>query len=390
MSEARDRAETLRAAVRRFRRETVPPDLMRKACRHQALEKEDYVRWMRLLHAQGWATAPWPKEYGGLDWSPIERFVLEDELARQECPWIIPFGVKYVAPVIYSFGSEAQKARFLPRIANTEEWWAQGYSEPGAGSDLAGLRTHAELDGDHYVVTGQKIWTTYAHWADWLFCLVRTDRTVRPQAGITFLLIDMKSPGITVKPIRTMDGYHHVNEVWLEGVRVPVENRVGEAGKGWGYAKFLLQNERTTGYLIGTVFAVLERLKRFAAESKSTDPLLSHRIGEFDLRFLALEEVAYQAIEAMMNGTENGGEASLIKIRGPELYQHVAEALIEAMGMAGIAFDPASLAGPVPPPFGPDDTSGLLKEHFYNRTSTIAGGSSEIQRNIIAKAVLGL
>jgi alkylation response protein AidB-like acyl-CoA dehydrogenase len=388
---AHDRARCLREEIRHFCAHVMPADLLARSRRHQVLGKDDYVRWMGLLHEQGWAVGHWPHDYGGQGWSPLERFVFEDELARQGCPWVIPFGVKYVGPVIYTYGTAAQKARFLPKIASTEEFWAQGYSEPGAGSDLAALRTQAVREGDHYIVTGQKVWTTYAQWADWLFCLVRTDRQARPQHGISFLLIDMQSPGLSVKPIATMDGYHHVNEVWLENVRVPVDNLVGEEGAGWTYAKFLLKNERTAGAIVGWAWHALHRLERLAADTgRIGEPLLRHRIGEFALRFLALEEAAYQAVEAMLDGRENGGEASLIKIRGTELYQDIAEATVDALGPAGIAWDPAALHSADLPPLGPDDTGGLLKDHFYNRAATIFGGSSEIQRNIIAKAVLGL
>jgi alkylation response protein AidB-like acyl-CoA dehydrogenase len=394
--EIRARAESLRHDIRRFCTEVVPVGLRSKSQRHQVLGKEDYVQWMRLLQEQGWAVGHWPREYGGLAWSPLERFVFEDELARHGCPWVIPFGVKYVGPVIYAFGSEAQKQRFLPKIVTTEEFWAQGYSEPDAGSDLAAVRTQAVRDGDHYVVNGQKVWTTYAHWADWLFCLVRTDREARPQNGISFLLIDMKSPGVTVNEIRTMDGYRHVNEVWLENVRVPVDNLIGEEGGGWTYAKFLLKNERTAGACVGMSWHALHRLREVANEaapdgSRPIDnPLVRNRIGMLELRYLALEKTAYRAVGAMMDGTENGGEASLIKLRGTELYQDIAESLVDLLGAAGIAFDPEALHSAGLPPLGPDDAGGIIKDHFYNRAATVFGGSSEIQRNIIAKAVLGL
>lgn len=392
----REKAQRLQDEVRRFCKEEMPAALLDKAHRHQVLDKADYVQWMQLLHSKGWVAGHWPVEHGGQEWSSLERFVFEDELARQGCPWIIPFGVKYVGPVIYSFGSQAQKERFLPGILSTEDFWAQGYSEPNAGSDLAGLRTQAVRDGDHYVVTGQKVWTTYAQWADWLFCLVRTSNDGKPQNGISFLLIDTNSPGVTVKPIHTMDGYHHVNEVWLENVRVPVENLVGEEGKGWSYAKFLLKNERTAGAIVGQARHVLDRLKKHAGERRADgtrlldEPQLRQRIGHFELRFMALQEVAYRAVEAMVEGTDDGGEASIIKIRGTELYQDISESLVEALGPAGIAFDIASLHSAGKPPLGPDDAGGILKEHFYNRAATIFGGSSEIQRNIIAKVVLGL
>jgi alkylation response protein AidB-like acyl-CoA dehydrogenase len=389
----RERAESLRVAVREFCRNEVPADLADRAHRHQVMRKEDYASWMRLLDAKGWATGHWPIAWGGLDWSPLERFVFEDTLAREGCPWVLPFGVKYVGPVIYTYGSKQQKERFLGPIKTTEEFWAQGYSEPGAGSDLVALSTIAELqeDGKHYVVNGQKVWTTYAQWADWLFCLVRTDKNAKAQRGISFLLIDMKSTGVTVKPIATMDGYAHVNEVWFENVKVPAENLVGEQDKGWTYAKFLLKNERTTGALVGWTRHALDRFQQAVNEvPEKRRRMLKDRAAKFELRFLALEKQAYAAVEAMMDGTENGAEASYIKIRGPELYQEVQEALVDALGIAGAARDLQALHEAGSPPLGPDDAGGLIKDHLYNRAATIFGGSSEIQRNIVAKAVLGL
>ena len=388
--DARDRTERLREEIRNFYEHILPDDIKTKSRRHQVLGKSDYVRWMRLLHEQGWAIGHWPRECGGQAWSLLERFAFEDQLARLGCPWIIPFGVKYVGPVIYTFGSPAQKARFLPGITTTAEFWAQGYSEPGAGSDLVALRTEAIRKGDHYVVNGQKVWTTYAQWADWMFCLVKTTRDEPSHKSISFLLVDMRSPGVTVKPIATMDGFHHVNEVWLENVRVPIDNLVGEEGEGWTYAKFLLKNERTAGAIIGMAWHALERLKELARQSGRASPRLEGRVGELELRLMALEEAAYQAVESMMRGTEHGAEASLIKLRGTELYQHIAEAAIDTLGVAAVAYDTAALHVGGPPPLGPDDAGGIVKDHFYNRAATIFGGASEIQRNIVAKTVLGL
>ena len=290
--------------------------------------------------------------------------------------------------MIYTFGSERQKQRFLPPIVIAAEWWAQGYSEPGAGSDLAALRTSAVREGDHYIVNGQKAWTTYAQWADWMFCLVRTSRAERPQNGISFLLIDMRSPGVTVKPVRSMDMCHHVNEVWLENVRVPVENLVGEEGGGWKLAKFLLVNERTYGSGLGESKFALERLR--ALQREQGDPDLAPRITELELRFLALECVSYQALSDMQDGAETGAAASLLKIRASEMYQDIMEATVDALGYAGIAYDPQTLHGEGPPPLGPDDAGGILRYHLYNRAATIYGGSTEIQRNIIAKSALEL
>ena len=382
------RAEQLRGEIREFVRTSMPSDILRKSSQHLTLNKDEYVRWMQALQSRGWAVGHWPSEYGGLGWSTLERFVFEDELGRAGCPWIIPFGVKYVGPVIYTFGSEAQKERFLPPIVTAQEWWAQGYSEPGAGSDLSGLRTTAIRDGDHYIVNGQKAWTTYAQWADWMFCLVRTSREERPQQGISFLLIDMRSTGVSVQPVRTMDMCHHVNEVWLQNVRVPVANRVGAEGDGWALARFLLVNERTYGSGLGESKFALERLTALAA--KQNNAALRARIVELDLRLLALECVSYQTLADMMTGVETGGEASLLKVRASEMYQDILEATVDALGYAGIAFDAETLHGEAPPPLGPDDAGGIVRYHLYNRAATIYGGSAEIQRNIIAKSVLGL
>src|SRR5687768_6933390 len=387
-AELRHRTERLRADIREFVRTVMPADILRKSSQHLMLDKSEYVRWMRALQSRGWAVAHWPREYGGLGWSTLERFVLEDELGRAGCPWLIPFGVKYVGPVIYTFGNERQKQRFLPPIVAADEWWAQGYSEPGAGSDLAALRTSAVRDGDHYVVNGQKAWTTYAQWADWMFCLVRTSRDERPQHGISFLLIDMRSPGVTVKPVRSMDMCHHVNEVWLENVRVPVENLVGEEGGGWKLAKFLLVNERTYGSGLGESRAAMARLRALLADRN--DAACDRRIAELELRLLALECVSYQALADMEHGVDTGAEASLLKIRASEMYQDILEATVDALGYAGIAYDPDTLHGEGPPPLGPEDAGGILRYHLYNRAATIYGGSTEIQRNIIAKSVLGL
>ena len=387
-AELRQRTERLRADIREFVRTTMPQDILRKSSQHLMLDKTEYVRWMRALQSRGWAVAHWPREYGGLGWSTLERFVLEDELGRAGCPWLIPFGVKYVGPVIYTFGNEQQKQRFLPSIVAADEWWAQGYSEPGAGSDLVALRTSAVRDGDHYIVNGQKAWTTYAQWADWMFCLVRTSRDERPQHGISFLLIDMRSPGVTVKPVRSMDMCHHVNEVWLENVRVPVENLVGEEGGGWKLAKFLLVNERTYGSGLGESRAAMARLRNLVAGRNEV--AFERRIVELELRLLALECVSYQALSDMEQGAETGAEASLLKIRASEMYQDILEATVDALGYAGIAYDPDTLHGEGPPPLGPEDAGGILRYHLYNRAATIYGGSTEIQRNIIAKSVLGL
>ena len=387
LAAVRAAAVALRADVRSFCTSDVPAGLRERSERHQVLSREDYVSWMTLLRDRGWLTAHWSVADGGLGWSVVERFAFEDELARLGMPWIIPMGIKYVGPVISRYGSPEQKARFLPGIENATEWWAQGFSEPGAGSDLAGVSTTAEREGDHYRVNGQKVWTTYAQWADWMFTLVRTTRTARPQQGISFLLIDLKSPGVTVKPIPTMDGYHHLNEVWLDDVIVPVGNRVGEENTGWDQSKFLLKNERTAGSMVGNAAHALHRLKQLPVEGR---PLLQHRIAEFDLRLMTLEITADAMVERMWSGAETGIEPSLIKIRAGELYQQVAEATIEALGAAGVAYDVEAVHAATPQPLPPIDAGGIIKDHLYRRASTIYGGTTEVQRNIIARTVLGL
>ena len=389
-------AETFRSDVRRFCEEKLPSELKHKVFNNLLLEKKDYLGYLKLLHAEGWSVGHWPKEYGGCGWSPLERFIFEEETTEAGAPWLIPFGVNYVGPIIYTFGTRAQKERFLPAIRASDEWWAQGYSEPGAGSDLAGLRTRAVRDGDCYVVTGQKIWTTYVQWADWIFCLVRTSAEDRPQKGISFLLIDMRSPGITVRPIATMDGYRHVNEVFFDEVRVPVANIVGDEGKGWTYAKVLLGNERVLVAEVGRSTRQLRRLRKLADDtphgsaSLAADPAFARRIAELELRLHVLKATCYQSVADAMTGAEPGAEASLMKIRGSELQQDIAEAMVDALGLAGIVFDPDLAKGfGAPPPEGPFEATGILRDHLHGRATTIYGGSNEIQRNIIAKAVLG-
>lgn len=389
--------DQFRAEVRTFCAEKLPAGLRHKVFNNLKLEKEDFLVYLRLLHSQGWAVGHWPGKYGGCDWTPLQRFIFEEETTEAGAPWLIPFGVNYVGPILYNFGSQAQKERFLPRIRSSEDWWAQGYSEPGAGSDLAGLATRAVRQGDHYLVTGQKIWTTYVHWADWIFCLVRTSQEDRPQKGISFLLIDMKSPGITVRPIMTMDMCHDVNEVFFDEVRVPVENLVGEEGGGWSYAKVLLSNERVLVAEVGRSTRQLRRLEKIAGETLrgraplSAYPPFARRLAELRLRHFVLQSTCYQAVSDAMAGAEPGAEASLMKIRGSELQQDIAEAMVDALGLAGMVYNAADLEGNGRiPGEGPFEAPGILKDHLHGRAATIYGGSNEIQRNIISKAVLGL
>jgi len=387
--------EAFRAQVRAFCETDLSSAVRTKVLDNLYLEKDDYLALLHALAKRGWAAGHWPREYGGCEWTPLQRFIFEEESTRLGAPWLIPFGVNYVGPVIYTFGTDAQKARYLPPILASSEWWAQGYSEPGAGSDLAALRTTAVRDGEHYVVTGQKVWTSYVQWADWMFCLVKTDTSSRPQAGISFLLIDMKSPGITIRAIPTMDGCHHVNEVFLDEVRVPVENLVGEENRGWDYAKFLLSNERILSAETGKAMRQLDRLKCLLHDGQLWRPgsvaEMRRRVVDLELRLHALRAIC---LDAAINADPNqppGPEVSVMKIRGSELQQAIAETTMECLGGYIAAYDPAYVHRETAfSPVGPDDSAGLLREYLHGRATTIYGGSNEIQRNILSKGVLGL
>ena len=290
-----DEEQSFREEVRSFLRDKLSPDISGKVLAGYELGREEHLRWQRRLHERGWGGMSWPVEFGGPGWNSVQQYIFEEESALAGGPRLIPFGTKMVAPVIMAFGTAAQQQRFLPKISAGEEWWCQGYSEPGAGSDLASLKTRAVRDGDHYVVDGQKTWNTLGQYADWIFCLVRTDAHAKQQSGITFLLIDMKSPGITVRPIMLLDGGHEVNEIWFENVRVPVENRIGEENRGWTYAKFLLGHERTNIAGIGIAKRELARIKRIAASERRhgrpliEDPLFAAQIAQVEIDLWALE-----------------------------------------------------------------------------------------------------
>jgi len=387
--------EEFRREVRDYCERELPRDVREKVRSNLFLDKEDNLAFLRSLARRGWVAGHWPCAYGGAEWTPLQRFIFEEESTRGGAPWLIPFGVNYVGPVIYTFGSAAQKSRFLPPILASQEWWAQGYSEPGAGSDLAGLKTRAVRRGDHYVVSGQKIWTSYVQWADWMFCLVRTSEGSRPQQGISFLLIDMRTPGLTVRPIKTMDGCHHVNEVFLDEVKVPVENLVGEEGKGWSYAKFLLSNERILSAETGRAMRQLEHLKALVASTPSDSVVdrsaFDRRIAQMELKLHALRAFCLAYARTMDPGQPPGVEASVMKIRGSELQQLISEATLDWLGSSAIVYDPADVHGNhAVSPVGPPDASGAVREYLHGRASTIYGGSNEIQRNIISKAELGL
>lgn len=389
---AEDRA--FRDEVRQFIEENYPQELRKKRNR-QEMDKEDFLLWHRILYKKGWVAPHWPVEYGGTGWNVTQRYIWGEENARAETQPLLPFGLTMVGPVIYTYGNEEQKKRFLPRILSGDDWWCQGYSEPGAGSDLAGLRTRAVREGDHYIVNGGKTWTTLAQYADWMFCLVRTDPDAKKQEGISFLLIDMKSPGITVRPIITIDGGHEVNEVFLEDVKVPVENLVGEENKGWTYAKFLLGNERSGIAGVARSKKAIERLKAIAAaETVDGVPLIQtddfrRKIADLEIDLTALEFTELRTLAKESKGAGPGPESSILKIKGTEIQQRITELTMEAVGYYAFPFAAPSGEGSNEVP-GPDYAIGASQQYFNVRKTSIYGGSNEIQRNIIAKAVLGL
>jgi alkylation response protein AidB-like acyl-CoA dehydrogenase len=388
---AEDRA--FRDEVRTFIAENYPAQLRGKQDEGDELSKDDFLSWHRVLHAKGWVAPAWPVEYGGTGWTPTQRFIFSEETARADCIRLMPFGLAMVGPVIYTFGTPAQKAKFLPRILSGEDWWCQGYSEPGAGSDLASLRTKAVLEGDHYVVNGQKTWTTMAQHADWGFFLVRTDSEVKAQEGISFLLIDMKSPGIEVRPIITLGGEHEVNEVFLDNVSVPVDQRIYEENKGWTCAKFLLAHERTGIAGVAGSKRGIEKIKEIATTEMDGDksllanPFFRRKVAELEMDLTALE---YTELRSLAADKPPGAESSLLKIKGSEIQQRITELALEAAGHYGAPYFRGFGEGDNEHPIGPDWASRTAPHYFNMRKTTIYGGSNEIQRGIIAKMVLGL
>ncbi|HUZ74308.1 MAG TPA: pimeloyl-CoA dehydrogenase large subunit [Stellaceae bacterium] len=388
-----------RDAVREFLRTALPASIRRKMVEDRPLAKDDIVAWQRILNAKGWAVPHWPVEWGGTGWSPVQQYIFQDEMQQAPAPTPLPFGVSMVGPVIIQFGSAAQKRRFLPRIANLDDWWCQGFSEPGAGSDLASLKTAAKRDADHYIVNGQKIWTTMAQHADWIFCLVRTDAQVKKQEGITFLLIDMRTKGITVRPIVTIDGGAEVNEVFFDDVRVPVENRVGAENKGWDYAKFLLGNERTGIARVGYSKERIRRIRALAAaEPAGGRPLIEDegfcaKLAALEVELKALEMTQLRVVAAERNRDRSKPDpySSILKIKGAEIQQATPELMLEIVGPYALPFRPADEGDRAnEPPIGPDWAAAAAPTYFNWRKISIYGGSNEIQRNIIAKAILGL
>jgi alkylation response protein AidB-like acyl-CoA dehydrogenase len=382
--------------VRDFIAENYPAELRGKQDEGEELAKEDFLAWHKVLYRKGWIAPAWPVEYGGTGWTPTQRFIFSEETARADCIRLLPFGLAMVGPVIYTFGTPEQKAYFLPRILSGEDWWCQGYSEPGSGSDLASLRTMAVRDGDDYIVNGQKTWTTLAQHADWGFFLVRTDKEAKQQEGISFLLIDMKSPGITVRPIITLGGEHEVNEVWLEDVRVPQSQRVYEENKGWTCAKFLLAHERTGIAGVAASKRGVEKVKAIARteldgeKSLLSNPFFKRKIAELEVDLTALEFTELRSLAGPNAGKGPGPESSLLKIKGSEIQQRLTELTLEAVGHYGAPYFRGFGEGDNEHPIGPDYAHRAAPTYFNMRKTTIYGGSNEIQRNIIAKMVLGL
>jgi alkylation response protein AidB-like acyl-CoA dehydrogenase len=386
-----------RDEVRTFLREQLPADIAARVRLARHLSKDDHQRWQRILAKRGWYAANWPVEHGGTGWGVVQKHIFEEECAAFGAPRPISFGVNMVAPVIIKFGNEQQKAYYLPRILSGEDWWCQGYSEPGSGSDLASLKTRAERDNDHYVVNGQKTWTTLGQYANMIFCLVRTDPQAQQQRGISFLLIDMNTPGISVRPIITLDGEHEVNEVFFDTVRVPLENLVGEENNGWTCAKFLLTHERTGQAGIGISKAALTHLKQVASRERLNgrplieEPLLRAQIADVEMQLMAIEMSTLRILAAAQAGGVPGAQSSILKIKGSEIRQAISHLLRKVLGVHALPFVEAELA------LDPDNTllhadySATSASQYFNlRKLSIYGGSNEIQKNIIAKMILEL
>jgi alkylation response protein AidB-like acyl-CoA dehydrogenase len=360
-----------REEVREFIATHLPDDVRRKVQAGDPIVKDDYYRWHRILHERGWVAPNWPVEYGGTDWTPVQRHIFYEEIAYGWAPRLLPFGLQMVAPVIIEFGNDEQRARYLPKIHSGDEFWCQGYSEPGSGSDLASLTTRAERshrDDDVYVINGTKTWITAAQWADWIFVLARTQQTPKKQDGISFILVDMKTPGVTVRPIQTIDGGREINEVHLENVEVPVSNRVGGEGEGWNIAKFLLEHERTGTAGIAGCWEQLEQLHELLAHEKIDDRRLHERIAEVEIELEALAFTELRTLAAESAGKRPGPESSMLKVKGTEIQQAISELALDALG--------------------PYAERHVAPKYFNYRKTSIYAGSNEIQKNIIAKRIL--
>jgi alkylation response protein AidB-like acyl-CoA dehydrogenase len=384
--------EAFREEVRAFVRDNLRPDIRRKVELGLRLERDDFVAWYTRLYERGWITPSWPTEYGGPGWTPLQRTIFDEETLLGGAPRIIASGIQMLGPVLIGFGTEEQKRRYLPAIRRSETWWAQGFSEPGAGSDLAAIRTTAVRDGDSFIVNGHKVWTSYAHFCDMAFCLVRTDLDAKPQESISFLLIDMKSPGVEVRPIRMLEGGNDLNEMYFDNVRVPAENLVGELNKGWSYGKYLLGHERTGIAGIGSCKQQLQRLRTLAAQQGlGDDAVLNAHLAQFEIDLMALEFTGLRMLSANQQSRVPSVEASMLKVRGTELRQAIYETLVEVAGPHAVPFDEAALldlagaeAGAITPP----ELVAIAANYLDSRKLSIYGGANEVQRNLISKAFL--
>lgn len=384
--------EAFRDEVRNFLEQSLTPEILEGGRRMTSVfaEKSVSVAWQRVLHSKGWVAPSWPVEYGGTGWNEAERYIFASECARAGAPSLAPMGLKMVGPAIMHFGTDVQKTFFLPRILSAEHYWCQGYSEPGSGSDLASLQLRAISDGDDYVLNGSKIWTTHAHVADWMFCLVRTRTEGKPQAGITFLLLDMKTPGITVKPIITLAGDHELNQVFFDDVRVPKANRLGQENDGWTVAKYLLTFERGSGGAAAGLKANLDRLRN-AARDLAEDTAFQAKAAELAIRIDAIEMTERRLVAAFSTGQSVGPISSLLKIQSTETMQQLDELAIEAAGLYGLVRQPeVQTAGSNAKTIGPPEHALAMPRYLNNRAGSIYGGSNEVQRNIIAQMMLGL
>lgn len=386
-----------RDEVRQFLESKLPRRISDIVKSGKRLAKAEFEEWQSILYEQGWLAPSWPQEWGGAQWTSVQKHIYEEESCIAGAPRVLPFGIGMLGPVLIKFGSDEQKSHYLPRILDGTDWWCQGYSEPGAGSDLASLKTKAEREGDHYLVNGQKTWTTLGQYADWIFCLVRTSNEGKRQEGISFLLIDMNTPGIEVRPIILLDGEHEVNEVFFTDVKVPVENLVGEENKGWTYAKYLLTHERTGTAGIGFSNAALAHLKTIAGEQMKSgrplkdDPYFAARMAQVEIDLEAMKTTNLRVLAEADSGAAPGPESSMLKIKGTIIRQEINDLTRRALGPYALPFVSEAMdEGYNEAPIGPDYANPIAAEYFNNRKLSIFAGSNEIQRGIISKTKLGL
>jgi alkylation response protein AidB-like acyl-CoA dehydrogenase len=387
--------EAFRLEVRAFLRDKLPADIRAKVEGGQRFERDDFLRWSRALAERGWLTPAWPVEEGGQSWTPVQRLIFDNEMLAGGAPRNVNSGINMLGPVLIAFGTPEQKARYLDPIRRSEVWWAQGFSEPEAGSDLASMRTRAVLEGDEFILNGHKVWTSFAQFSDMMFALVRTDPDCKPQEGISFLLLDLKSPGVTVRPIRGIDGGTDLNEVILENVRVPRDNLIGEINKGWTYAKFLLGHERTGIAGVPASKQQLARLRALAQGERRRgvpmlqDPVFAARLAAVEIDLIALEHTVLRMLTER-HGKPPGVESSMLKVRGTEIRQQIYELLVEVAGPKAIAFVEEALVIDGASEPGVEHATAVVANYLDSRKLSIFGGSNEVQRNVVAKAVLGL